>query len=205
MVNKESIILIGPLATGKSTLAVHLSEMSGHKNYPIDRLKWYYRFKNGYDFAKGRSMLIEEGFAAYVNYAELFFSIKELEVILEEFKGILDLGATDTFSEDIKREKRLKEIFAHFPNIFLILPSPSNEINVSILSERIQKRYKSHEFKNDISTSYLEVNNKIIYSKLNQEIARHVVYTENRDLSEICNEILDKVTLSSAVRGLPRK
>ena len=65
---RDEIILIGPMGVGKTTLALHLSERLGKLNYPIDRLKWYYRFRNGYDLAKGTKSLKTSGFQVLSKY-----------------------------------------------------------------------------------------------------------------------------------------
>ena len=98
---REEIILVGPMGVGKTTLALHLSEKLGLLNFPIDRLKWYYRFKNGYDLAKGTKILKESGFQELANYFTDYFGNAELAEILNEFRGgIFDFGASHSHYEN---------------------------------------------------------------------------------------------------------
>ena len=119
----NNIILIGPLATGKSTIAAKLSEITGLLNFPIDKLKWYYRFKNGYNLQTSTDILVNKGFEELIVYVEAFFGTNELKSILNEFEGIIDLGATDSYCHNLKRMRELKSFFHDFPNIFLIMPA----------------------------------------------------------------------------------
>lgn len=42
----DSIVLMGPLAVGKSSMALNISQKLGLQNYLVDRLKWFYRLKD---------------------------------------------------------------------------------------------------------------------------------------------------------------
>jgi acetolactate synthase-1/2/3 large subunit len=44
----KPIILIGPMAAGKSTVAKELARLTGVRNVPMDRVRWYYYFKDGF-------------------------------------------------------------------------------------------------------------------------------------------------------------
>lgn len=188
----NTIILIGPLATGKSTIALQLSELTGLHNYPVDRLKWYYRFKNGYDLQKGTSLLKKKGFEELIEYADTYFGAKELKEILSSFSGIIDLGATDTYCKGFAKQHELQQLFAPFPNIFLILPSRSIDKCIDELENRIKKRYANHEFKDAVLYSYLEKNKAFIESQSNRLFAKHIIYTEGKSATDVAKEILLK-------------
>jgi predicted AAA+ superfamily ATPase len=193
VINKENIILIGPLGVGKSTLALKLSEKTGILNFPIDHLKWYYRFKNGYNLQLGTEILKAKGFDGLIKYASNYFSVNELREVLSGFNGILDLSATDTYCDNSMVLEQLFDLFNPFENIFLILPTNSLEQNMSILSKRLRKRYGTHEFKDLILDSYIGKNNQFLKSETNYVFAKHIIYTEGRDINEICDEIINKV------------
>ena len=46
------IVLIGPMASGKSTIARLLEERTGLTNVPIDYIRWYYYFQHGFKLSK---------------------------------------------------------------------------------------------------------------------------------------------------------
>ena len=191
--NVMSIILIGPLATGKSSVAERLSEITGMHNHPVDKLKWYYRHRNGYNLYESTKLLRTKGFPALIKYAKDFFGPKELNNILEEFHGIIDLGATDTHCEELFRLQELAAIFKRCPNVFLILPSKSVKTSITTLNERLYKRYQKDPLKFPVIESYKEMNEIFIRSKTNKLLAKHIIYTNGRTIDEIAQEILQKV------------
>ena len=190
---KNSILLIGPLASGKSTIALKLSEIIEVNNYPVDRLKWYYRFNNGYNLSIGTNLLKNKGFEYLIEYANSFFGIAELKTILSQFSGVIDFGAIDTYCDNIVKYNELKSVFENYPNSFLILPTPNVETNISILSERLIKRYEYHAFKKEIVESYIEMNNVILRTQFLYKIAKHTIYIEEKDIYDLCREIISKL------------
>lgn len=121
---RDEIILVGPMGVGKTTLALHLSEKLGLLNYPIDRLKWYYRFKKGYNLAKGTNILKEKGFQELANYFNDYFDNNDLAQILDEFRGgIFDFGASHSHYDNYSDLLEAKRILAPFPNVILLLPT----------------------------------------------------------------------------------
>ena len=191
MIN-NNIILIGPLATGKSTVAAKLSEITGLLNFPIDKLKWYYRFKNGYNLQTSTEILSNKGFEELIAYVEAFFGTNELKSILNEFEGIIDLGATDSYCDTLQRMRELKRFFHDFPNIFLILPSKNKKKSKEILDQRLYKRYEKDPLKAPVMESYMKMNEKFINSNYNRQIAKHVIYAADKSIETIAQEILKK-------------
>lgn len=198
MVNSHNnIMLIGPLGTGKSTISKHLSQNTGLKNFPIDKLKWFYRFKNGYDLIESSNRLLYGGFEALIEYASNFFGPKELSEILCSFNGIIDLGATDTHSTDANRLQEIEMLFENHNNIFLILPYECNEHSHQILSERLRKRYKYDELKKTVIDSYIKKNKEFLESPTNRSLAKHIIYTNDRSYDAIVEEIIYKSNLDN--------
>jgi hypothetical protein len=191
--NRDTIILIGPLGTGKSHFAKILSELTGMKNYPIDKLKWYYRFKNGYDLNKSTDTLMKGGFPELINYAKNYFGINELQQILNEFHGIIDLGASDTFCTDSTEFSKIQNLLSTFDNVFLILPYKEDEKTLALLRRRLVERYKFDKLKAPILDSYLNLNQLFVKSKNNKLLAKHIIYTDDRCPKEVTLEIISKV------------
>lgn len=190
---RDEIILLGPMGVGKTTLALHLSEKLGILNYPIDRLKWYYRFKNGYDLAKGTKILRTYGFHELSNYFNDYFGNHELAVILDEFRGgIFDFGASHSHFEDFNDLQEAKAILTPFSNIIQLLPSDNFETNCKILDERIQKRYEDVEWKREVLDSYIEQNRIFLLSNSYSFLARETIYTEGKSIEEVGEAILEK-------------
>lgn len=192
MRNLNNIILIGPLATGKSTLAAHLSTITGMKNIPVDKVKWHYRFQNGYDIVKSKNILRSNGFDALLNYAIDFFGPKDLEEVLNKFSGIIDFGATDTHCNDLKRLAEIFQLLDPYPNIFLILPYEDESLSEEVLEKRLVKRLKDDPLKGPVLETYLKKNIEFLYSPNNLAVAKHVIYSNDRPFHHIAQEIFYK-------------
>lgn len=209
MKNLNNIILIGPLATGKSSIAKELSNITGLVNYPVDKLKWYYRMRNGFDLAKCSELLKEKGFEAMLGYASRFFGPKELQTILESFNGIIDLGASDTHTSDLQRIQEIQEVLSPYRNKFLILPYEDDSLSEEILTRRLRLRYQFDDTKRPVLGTYIKKNHEYLYSKQNRMIANHVIYANDRSSNLIAQEIYYKSILwdnsptSSIFNSLP--
>lgn len=186
------IILIGPLATGKSTVATKLSELTGMHNHPVDKLKWYYRHKNGYDLNQSTHTLKNFGFEALIKYAKTFFGSAELQQLFNEFEGVVDLGATDTVCFDLLEQQEIIKVMAPYPNVFFILPSEDLEESEHILTQRLYQRYANDKLKFPVIDSYLKMNHTFIQSETNRLIAKHIIYTKDKSVEAIATEILQK-------------
>lgn len=190
---RDEIILIGPMGVGKTTLALHLSEKLRILNYPIDRLKWYYRLKNGYDLAKGTKILMNSGFHELSNYFNDYFGNNELAEILNEFRGgIFDFGASHSHFENFNELYDAKNILAPFSNIFQLLPTDNYEANCKILDKRIGKRYEDVEWKRGVLDSYLEQNRIYLKSNSYSFLARETIYTDGKTIEQIGEAIIAK-------------
>ena len=193
---REEIILIGPMGVGKTTLALYLGEKLEVLNYPVDRLKWYYRFKNNYDLAKGTKILKTYGFHKLSEYFYDYFGNHELAQILNEFRGgIFDFGASHSYYETDNDLEQAQKILAPFSNIIQLLPTDDFATNCKILDARIGKRYEDVEWKKDVLDSYLEQNRIYMLRDSYSRLARETVYTEGKTIEEIGEEILTKTNL----------
>lgn len=192
----DSILLMGPLAAGKSSIGLELSKRLNLKNYPIDRLKWYYRFKNGYDLSRGTELLRSKGFKSLIEYTKQYFGIDEIKEILNNFKGILDLGATDTYCITLKEFAQLYLLFKPYKNSFLILPSEDDDKTEFILNQRLLQRYERHPFKEEVLDSYLNMNKEFIKHSVLNVFANHIIYVNDRTIDQVCYEIESKLILS---------
>lgn len=196
MNNQQNIILIGPLGTGKSTIAEHLSIRTGLRNIPVDKLKWYYRLNNGYDLVKSRNILRTNGFSELINYAQSYFGPREIHEILNQFSGIVDLGASDTHCNDMRSIKAINQYLEPYPNVFLIMPYQDEELSIQVLKKRLIQRYKDDRLKGPVLSSYLEKNEEFVRSTQNHSVAKHVVYTNDRSFDKIAEEIILKCDFS---------
>jgi hypothetical protein len=188
---RHEVVLIGPLAAGKTSVALYVSARLRIPNYPLDRIKWYYRFKNGYDLASGTATLRSAGFGALLEYAEPFFTPTDLETFLNEFHdGVIDFGASQSVVDDPDLFSKTQRILQPFQNVILLLPSPDVATSIRVLSERIRNRYTDNERTPDVVQSYIDVNRHFIQNDSNQRLAKHTVYTNGKSVVETGEEVI---------------
>jgi hypothetical protein len=188
---RNEIILIGPLCSGKTSVALYLAEALSIRNYPVDRIKWYYRFKNGYDLATGTKILRTQGFAALLDYAYPYFSLKDIQLLLDEFRnGVVDFGASHSYYENEDLLREAVKMLAPFPNVVLLLPSADVEESIRTLRQRIRERYSGGQRSKEVVQSYVDANERFVRHGSNAALAKHVVYTQSKSIKEVGNEVL---------------
>ena len=128
----------------------------------------------------------------YSGHAQQFFGAKEIKHLLEKFKGVVDLGASDTHFQSLAQLQELNEVLLPYKNVFLILPSKEIEKSIDILKSRLLKRYENDTLKSPVIDSYLRMNEIFIKSESTKMVAKKIIYTENRSVNDIIHEILSE-------------
>lgn len=191
----ESILLIGPMCAGKttifnllqSTLYKELDLMRNLATLRTDIIFRRYLKRTEYDFLLHEKFNLEDevkGLEYFQGY-NFDFTLS----LLEEIKTpmLIEFGGTSTLTFGSLERERLKEVFKRFKNVVLLLPVKDKEESVKIL----QRRWENSKRVN--SSLANEINRKIVYDPFNEEISTIIVYTEGRSIEEIVNEIIEKV------------
>ncbi|MBT4763236.1 MAG: shikimate kinase [Bdellovibrionaceae bacterium] len=179
--DNNTVILIGPMCAGKSTIANELSVSTGIPRVPMDRVRWYYYLKDGYDFVKEQNI---ESFSEKIIYWKPF-EVKAVKRIVEEFKNsIIDFGAGHSFYSDETHFQEVSEALKTFANVILLLPCEDKEESLRICCDRLKKRCKR-----ELEASEIEANRDFIFHESNYKLAKHVVYTEGKSVEESVKEI----------------
>ena len=164
----ESIILIGPSGAGKSTVAEELRKKTGMQRLCLDGIANRAR---------------DTGFMRKFKNADEFNSYMISETIEEVKKeglyGIVDFGAGHSVYDYQEIFERVKLMLKPFKNIILLLPDKDKERSLDIMKRR--------------STGDTRDNRKFIESPCNHELATMIVYGNNRQPTEIAEEILQLI------------
>lgn len=170
-IKDNTIILIGPMGTGKSTIAKLL----------VDKL----------ENVQGFSVDSRSQFETMYKKEKRFRSFKNFEFvltgnILSSLKSpcIIDFGAGHSIYEDPIVRKKMREICSQFKNIILLLPSKDNETSRRILLERRKIQPGSNKDKD---------NWYFITAPNNYELATDIIYEEGKSVEEISEEILERI------------
>ena len=162
---EESIILIGPSGTGKSTVAEELRKKTGMKRLCLDVIANRAR---------------DTGFMNNFKNADEFNSYmisKTLERVKKDGSyGIVDFGAGHSVYDDQEIFEKVKSMLKPFKNIVLLLPDKDEEKSLNIMKSR--------------STGDIRDNKKFFESPCNKELATITVYGNNRQPLEIAEEVM---------------
>jgi hypothetical protein len=197
----REIILIGPVCTGKSTLAPLLADRLHVPRVSLDQLSLTSLAELGYGEATLRNLQqelnheqatlgnVQQGsLAAYRRLEPLFASAMEL-LLRNHFDRILDLGAGHSHYQDPALFERVRQALAPYQHIVLVLPSPDLDLSVQILKERSlsQRRF-------DWIVDGYDFIEHWVKDRCNHELATLTVYTQDKTPQQSCDEILQCVT-----------
>ena len=167
---ENSIILIGPMGTGKSTISKMLSEDMNIDRISLDdrnKLKDLYQYERSFD-----------------NFKDFEFKLTGEVLTNLDRPYIIDFGAGHSVYEDQILFFEMKSLIDRFDNVFLIMPSEDKSESLEILNERrnIEKN----------SSKYFD-NKHFVYSTYNEILAKDVIYTKNKSEREVALEIENSI------------
>lgn len=192
----STIILIGPIRAGKSTVAKLLAEKLRLPNLSLDEERWKYYEEIGYSNTEAtRIAKSEAGMVGLIEYWKPF-EAHMVERVLSDHRGhVIDFGAGHSVYEDEGLFSRVQSALAPYPNVILLMPSPDLEESVSILNERF--RTLLMEEVGEVDPRLLEMNEQLIRHPSNYILARMVIYTNDRTPDETCAEILQRLVTAN--------
>jgi hypothetical protein len=191
-----NLILIGPIAAGKTTVGKLLGETLGLPALELDNLRWGYYAEIGYDPEHAEQLRCEGGIKARGVYWKPF-EIYAVERVLQDYptSHILSFGAGNSVYDAPAHFERVRKALAPYPYIILLLPSVDANESLRVLSGRF------HALVPDCSDEDLkqvaEINCYFIEHPANARLATHTVYTADKSPAEICSEILAALNLRS--------
>lgn len=184
----KTILLIGPLTVGKSTVGKLLAQQLALPYIELDDLSWDYYKEKGFD-QKAAENLMDSG----ISFSEFMAHVKPLEAYaVERFvadhpESILDFGAGHIVHEDEALFQQVQNAFAPHPYVILLIPSPDIDESITILGKRILKRIKQ------LGEGYswaIEENKHFIRYLSNNKLAKITIYTKDKTSEEIASEII---------------
>jgi hypothetical protein len=179
------IVIIGPMAAGKSTVAGALSRRLQVPQVPLDAVRWYYHLKDGLRFSDQIDHAKEGGFAAVVRYWEPY-SIAAVERVLTEFPdSIIDFGAGHAHFEDPDRVRRLEAALAPIENVILLMPSADVERTLALCTERDAERLGPQR-----DATRDPVNERYVRSECFRRVCKTTVFVEDMTIDETVDHIV---------------
>ncbi|MFZ4402719.1 MAG: shikimate kinase [Pseudobdellovibrionaceae bacterium] len=182
---KNTIIFIGPMGSGKTTISRELSKITNKQWVPLDRVRWYYYYKNNYSNEK------EFGCNTLNSLGEYWKSFERMAVIefVKDFSGcILDFGAGHSYYPDENDLSQVKLALKDCPYVFFLIPSKSHIKSLEICTERIGLRSAAAPSQEEI-----ELNLQMIKSTANARLATYTIFTAEKSVADVVQEVLGKV------------
>lgn len=192
---KLPIIIIGPMCSGKSTIAKLLSEKLSIPHYPLDYLRGYYYLKNGIDIDRHENLREGDDFQKYVSYIRPY-EIDAVEKVLKEpefQKGIIHFGAGHSFYDNNDLLIRAKNALKDIANVILLMPSENIPESLEILNKRLIDREKKDNVNEKKLQSMIQVNRIFAEAKSNFELAKIIIYTKDKEPEVVADEIVSKL------------
>lgn len=179
----SEILLIGPIGSGKSTVAELLYERTMLPHRSMDLLRWKYFDEIGYDRGVARERFIQAGFWGLYHYWKPF-EVHAARRMLEDFSEcIFDFGGSQTVYEEDELFEQVRALFEPYPHVILLLPSPDREESIHILHTR--NEYASDE--------QWAANEHFVRHHSNYDLAKYIAYTKGKTPAETCDEVLQWV------------
>jgi adenylate kinase family enzyme len=196
----SSIVLIGPLCAGKSTVGRLLAEKLRLPQISMDAMPLEFFTDLGFDPRRAQRLRDTEGWLATLLYMQEF-SVPALERILRENRRhVIDLGAPYSTYRDESLLERAKRALSPYPHVVLLLPSKDLDESTRILKERMSRREGHAELRSLLRGVRTETG--IDYEELyvkhhsNFELARITVYTNDKTPEQTRDEIIERLDLS---------
>jgi adenylate kinase family enzyme len=181
----SEIILIGPMAAGKSTQGKLLSEKLGMPRCCVDELRWQYYQEIGYSRETEQEIREKEGLIGVYRYWKPFEAHTVERLLAEHHDCVIDFGAGHSVYEDDALFARVQKVLAPYSNVILLLPSPDPDESVQILYGRMNQS-PPHGF--DLAAHFVKHHS-------NHDLAKIVVYTKDKTPEQTRDEILDMLRI----------
>lgn len=194
MSNDPTIILIGPMGVGKSTVGKLLAERLSLPNYPMDDLRWDYYNEIGYDTERAGTIYETEGGKALLRYWKPFEAYA-VERLLTEYSGcVIDFGAGHSVYEDEALFERVANVLRPLPYVILLMPSPDLAESIDTLHQRMRVMLEAEGMK--INEEFFQANEHFVTHPSNHRLAKVTIYTKDKTPAQTCEEIISLLDLS---------
>ncbi|HYF62694.1 MAG TPA: hypothetical protein VD886_07755 [Herpetosiphonaceae bacterium] len=175
----KSIILIGPLGVGKSTVGALLAERLGRPAVSMDDLRLGYYAEIGYDRELAARARAADGFWGMYRYWKPFEAHAVERILADHPDCVIDFGAGHSVYEDAGLFGRVRRALAPCPRVVLLLPAPDPADALRILAGREEG-----------AEAMAEINRHFLEHPSNARLATHTVYTYERPPAEVCAAVL---------------
>lgn len=189
-----TVIIIGPMAAGKTTVSERVAARLGLPHVSLDDVGRGYYEEAGYDRAHAEELLTSVGETEGMTYIRPFY-VHAVRRVLEDHPGcVLDFGAGHVVHDDPSLFESVRATLEPHPHVILLLPSPDMDESMAILHERILQRVAEYAEEGEDYSWAVEENKYFTLHPANMRLAKATVYTNGRSPEETCQEIVRLVS-----------
>jgi len=185
----STIILIGPIGVGKTTIGNLLADSLDLPLCSVDDVRSAYYQKIGYDKSLVSTIAAsEQDIRDVLRYSERY-DVQMIKMLLADFqRGIVDFGASNSVYDDKGLLAQVKHTLLPYPNVILLLPSIDKKESAEILKIRLIR--KLTEAGQSFTDELFELNNYFIQHSSNYQLAKRIVYTKDKTPEILRDEIM---------------
>jgi len=186
---RSTVILIGPMSTGKSTLAKKLAKKLGVPRVELDEVRQRFYQEIGYNEKFASEIVGEEGMKGLIEYWKPY-EAHAVERALQVYKDcVIDFGAGHSVYEDQALFQRVDQALKPYQFVFLILPSPDLDRSVEVVNERFSQLLIDEVGK--VDPELLDLNEQFVRHPSNHLLSKKTFYTEGRSVLKTCQAMLE--------------
>mgnify|MGYP003383401815 CR=1 FL=1 len=190
----STVILIGPLGVGKTTVGRLLAQRLDLPLCSVDAVREAYYQMVGYDQAIAAQIgASKQGIQGVLRYSKPFEAAL-VEKILADHHGIIDFGASNSVYEDAALFDRVANVLAPQPNVILLLPSPDLEESAAILRHRLVAMLTAAG--KDFTHELFALNDYFIKHPSNRRLAKRIIYTKDKSPDDVCDALVQSLAAS---------
>lgn len=183
----NSIILIGPMGIGKTSVSKILANELGLEYIDIDELRWvYFSQQDDFDGELVDKLFGDSKEAEAFTYVKPFEARYVVDMLKKYQSGIFDFGAGYTVYDNEELFTIVKSALASYKYVIFLRYSKDNSESLEAL------RSRHEDIPDDL---YLLLNKAFIESPCNEQLATSIIDTKGKTVSEVADEILEIVRI----------
>lgn len=181
----NSIVLLGPIAVGKTTVAKKLSKKLNMPYVSYDLIKLNFFKEVGFSEDIKQKIVGKLGWKGVYRYYCLFNPYAVSKVLHQFNNCIIELGGCSTMCEQVNQKQIIKKAIAEVENSFLLMPYPCAKKTIKFLNSRTN--WKNNE----------NLNQEIVNNLFFNNFSKNIVYTKKYSPDVICQKIINKINIPS--------
>ena len=190
MVESANIIIIGPVAAGKSTQGQLIAEALNKRSLSLDSVANDYYESNGFCPSQFQEAKKEKGYLEAYRLWWPSLAYAAQQVVKDYDDCVIDFGAGHSHYEDELLFEGVKEALVQSPNKILLLPAIDLDRSVSLLRQR-----SIEERKRDWIYDGYDFIEHWVKDDCNHLLSTKTFYTEGKTPEETRDEILESINV----------